>query len=349
MKYWVYANGEVPGAYPPEELAAMPGFAETSMVCPAEGGIENRNWRHAGEFQELTEALSARKRAAAAPPAPTDRVLPAPIGPEDILNDASSKIFLHVSDLMRELENRREERALTQALQRQIVELKNELLAARERIRHLEDRAALIPDFEVRERKLQESLAETRQQLEKLPLVEQALKTAHDEAEAERRRAEQTAGALERQKSVSAELSHELADKELTLARAFGIIRRLEETLGGIVPGAASGIAPRVPEAAAHLASASAPQEPPPPPPPPAESPRPEARTVEEISAALPLPEPAPLEEPAPAALPSAKGEPQRSEDGGPMAAAEEPIPPAPVPTAKDKIFAWLKSIIPLK
>lgn len=332
MKYWVYANGEVPGAYPPEELAAMPGFGETSMVCPAEGGIENRNWRHAGEFPELSEALAARRRAAEARrPEAVDRVLSAPLGPQDILNDASSKIFLHVSDLMRELENRREERALTQALQRQVVELKNELLAARERIRHLEDRSALIPDFELRERKLQETLAEARKELEKLPLVEQALKAAHEEAEAERRRAEQAAGALERQKTVSAELSHELADKELTLARAFGIIRRLEETLGGIVPGAASGIAPSVPEAAAHLASVSAPLEPPLPPPPPPPAPvepvRPEPRSVEEISAALPVPEP-PEER---------------------ASQPEEPSPAPKAPTMKDRIFAWVKSRIPQK
>ncbi|MEK9146065.1 MAG: hypothetical protein AAB339_10685, partial [Elusimicrobiota bacterium] len=61
MRYWVYLNGEVPGSYAPEELAAIPGFGDASMVCPAEGEIQERNWRHAAEFADVADALSARR------------------------------------------------------------------------------------------------------------------------------------------------------------------------------------------------------------------------------------------------------------------------------------------------
>ena len=57
MKYWVYINGEVPGSYEPTELAGLPDFKETSLVCPTESGIENRNWRRAGQFPDILAAL----------------------------------------------------------------------------------------------------------------------------------------------------------------------------------------------------------------------------------------------------------------------------------------------------
>ncbi|MBI5245327.1 MAG: hypothetical protein HY922_16815 [Elusimicrobia bacterium] len=335
MKYWVYMNGEVPGSYLPEELAAIPGFAETSLVCPAEGGIENRNWRGAGEFGDLAEAISAQKRAGGKTAPVPDH---SPLSPDDILNDASSRIFLHVSDLMGELQNRREERALTQALQRQVAQEKNELLAARERIRHLEDQAALIPGFEERERKHQDLLARGQQESQELEArrlgAEQALKRMQEELEGERRKAEALQAELQRQKTVGEGLSGQLAAKELTLARAFGIIRRLEETLRELVPGATAGISREVPRPA---------------PEPPMQAGKP--RTADEISAALaesqqnaPTAEaPAPCEPPAPPvevecpALTTDSAQADMPADG-----EVHPVPP-PWHAVKDKVLTWLK------
>ena len=45
MKYWVYMNGEVPGSFTAAELAGLTGFSMTSLVCPAEGEILDKNWR----------------------------------------------------------------------------------------------------------------------------------------------------------------------------------------------------------------------------------------------------------------------------------------------------------------
>jgi len=256
MKYWVYMNGEVPGSFLPEELIEIPDFADTSLVCPAEGGIENRNWRHAGEFQELAEALSSRKPAPpVAPPQPPQVERPAgdhaPLSAEDILNDASTRIFHHVTDLMRELENRREERALNQSLQRQVAELKNELLAARERIQHLDGRASLVPGFEEREERHRELLARTQREIkeqgEKLSKEESDLQRVRGELEAARAKAEELQTEVQRGKTLNDELSGNIAAKELTLARAFAMIKRLEESLRNIVPDATSGISREVP------------------------------------------------------------------------------------------------------
>ncbi len=250
MRYWVYLNGEVPGSYAPEELAAIPGFGDASMVCPAEGEIQERNWRHAAEFADIAGALSARRLSSPLPasaPAPAEESS-FPKTPDDILNDSSSRIFSHVTELMKELENRREERALSQALRRQVVEVKNELLAARERIRFLESRAALIPGFEDRERVLHEQLAKARGDLlelqEKFTAAQEGLKRRREELEEAASRIESQESDLSRKKTVVEELSRQLAEKELTLARSFGIIRKLESMLGDILPGSASGLRP---------------------------------------------------------------------------------------------------------
>jgi len=260
MKYWVYLNGEVPGNYMPEELAAFPGFGDSSMVCPAEGGYEVRNWRHAGEFPDIASTL--RQREKALPPAPAAMTAADAVrepvhsgtaqSPDDILNDASARIFRHVSELMKELENRREERALTQSLQRQAAELKNELLALRERNKFLQDRVDLIPGYETNIQKLQEQFAQAAADLsEKERLVaeqEQRYKALAQELEDARRLETKVSEDAERQVRLCEELSGQLASKEFTLARAFGLIRRLEAELSEILPGAVAGIRAELPE-----------------------------------------------------------------------------------------------------
>jgi hypothetical protein len=64
MRYWAYMNGEVPGSFTAAELAALPGFSMTTLVCPAQGEIAEKNWRRAGEFGDVAAALTARENAA---------------------------------------------------------------------------------------------------------------------------------------------------------------------------------------------------------------------------------------------------------------------------------------------
>jgi hypothetical protein len=277
MKYWVYLNGEVPGSYDPEELAGIPGVEETTMVCPAEGGIEERNWLRAGQFPEIVDALRRAERAPISPEAPVPRpdVDPArPLDPNDILNDSSSRLFRHVSDLMKELENRRAERAMTQSLQRQVVELKNEILAMRERNQYLQDRADLIPGFQEREERLEKDLESTRQRLQereaRLRAHEGELGKTKEALESAKKGEESLSGELKRQAQILEDMSQQLAQKEFTLAKAFGVIRRLEEVLGDLLPSSVSGISEEVPGYKSESA---------PPPPPPPQNPLPEEPT----------------------------------------------------------------------
>ena len=60
MKYWVYIDGNVPGAYSPDELTRISGFSMTTLVCPAEGEIQEKNWRYAGEFTDIAQ-ISRKK------------------------------------------------------------------------------------------------------------------------------------------------------------------------------------------------------------------------------------------------------------------------------------------------
>jgi hypothetical protein len=76
MRYWAYLNGEVPGSFSPEQLAAVPGFTGGTLVCPSEGEIDEKSWRRAGEFEEIARALAVRPGTAplsapASPPRPS--------------------------------------------------------------------------------------------------------------------------------------------------------------------------------------------------------------------------------------------------------------------------------------
>jgi len=248
MKYWVYMNGEVPGSYEPEELTSLPGFQETAMVCPTEGGLEERNWRRAGQFPDIIEVLRRQQRET--PPSTALDIQPGPARePDDVLNDVSSKIFGHVTELMKELENRREERALCQSLQRQLIELKNDVQALRERNLYLQERVDLLPGFQKRENKLEEKIrqleADARISEDQISLLDTKGKELRAELERTIKSEKDLSGDLIRQSRMSEELNTKLAEKELQLARAFGMITKFEAMLGDIVPGATAGMQPR--------------------------------------------------------------------------------------------------------
>lgn len=265
MRYWVYINGEVPGSYEPEELAAIPGFGDAALVCPASSDLAERRWERAAVYPDITEALRLRAKAPLAPlepPRATRAEDPVrALSPDDVLNDSSQRIFRHVTELMKELENRREERAVTQALQRKVGELTNELTALRERAAYLQSRSDLVPGFQDRERELQEALARARADLHETRAGAERLdadlaKSASDLLTTRRHLEEAKAEAAEREKHL-AQLSKRMAEKEASLAKAFGVIRRLEESLGDLLPGVMAGVSrsvPRAPEPAPEAA-----------------------------------------------------------------------------------------------
>jgi hypothetical protein len=114
MRYWAYMNGEVPGSFTAAELAALPGFAMTTLVCPAQGEIAEKNWRRAGEFGDIAAAVAARARVLPPPPPEPEAAAAAAASMsadvDSLIDSASTKLFSHVADLVKELENRREER-----------------------------------------------------------------------------------------------------------------------------------------------------------------------------------------------------------------------------------------------
>lgn len=151
MKYWVYMNGEVPGSFTPAELAALPGFSMTTLVCAAEGEILEKNWLRAGEFSDIAPLITAQEmRAPQAKPTP---VASPSVDVDAMIDTASTRLFSHVADLMKELENRREEKALGLSLQRQIVDLKGQLQDSREKAAMAESRLPRITELEEARRK----------------------------------------------------------------------------------------------------------------------------------------------------------------------------------------------------
>ncbi|MBI3288905.1 MAG: hypothetical protein HYZ74_05245 [Elusimicrobia bacterium] len=274
MKYWVYMQGEVPGSYEPGELAAMPDFAQTSMVCPAEGEAGERNWQRAGQFPEIVEAINQAAKpspliGAQAQDAAASMADFVPRSSSDVFNDAGARIFAHVTELMKELENRREERALTQSLQRQVIELKNEVMAARERIKHLESQAALIPGYEDREKKLQDFLGSARSEIKEkdrsIGDLNRQVSALRQDVDRLSRSETSLSADLKHQAQIADDLSRKLAEKELALAKAFSLIRRLEEALGGLLPASAAdgrreASAPQVQAAQPPLSAAKTPK-----------------------------------------------------------------------------------------
>ena len=241
MRYWVYMNGEVPGSYEPEQLAGLPGFTMTTLVCPAQGEIAEKNWRRAGEFDDIARCVSARAEKSA-PPAPP-AAGPAASSAADVgsmLDTASNRLFSHGADLVKELENRREARALSVSLQRQIAALKEELSQSRERADMLEMRLPRIVELEEAHRKEHEALQSLQNSLkareESLNEARMALETMKNELDSARRRLAETQNDLTMRNRLVDKLSKELSDKELSLAKSLGLIRRMEEDLNRLCP-----------------------------------------------------------------------------------------------------------------
>lgn len=247
MRYWAYMNGEVPGSYDAPELAALPGFSMTTLVCPAQGEISEKNWRRAGEFGDVAAALTARE--SAAPPAPTASAATASAAAsassdvDALIDSASTKLFSHVADLMKELEGRREEKALIVSLQRQVAALKEELGQARERANLLEMRLPRIAELEETHRKSQAALESLQTSLttreQSLNEARVAAEKNKNDADAAKRRLQESVNDLAVRNKLVDKLSKDLSEKELSLAKSLGVIRRLEEDLNRLCPDAA--------------------------------------------------------------------------------------------------------------
>ena len=242
MRYWTYMNGEVPGSFSASELAALPGFSMTTLVCPAQGEIEEKNWRRAGEFGDIAAELAARERAVPPPPPASPAAAAASMSADvdSLIDSASTKLFSHVADLVKELENRREEKALIISLQRQISALKDELAQTRERSNLLEMRLPRIAELEETQRKnqaalesLQASLIARETALNEARFAAEKTKT---EADAAKRRLVETTNDLAMRNKLVDKLSKELSEKEMSLAKSLGVIRRLEEDLNRLCP-----------------------------------------------------------------------------------------------------------------
>jgi hypothetical protein len=250
VKYWVYYEDEVPGVFEPHQLVQFAKFSAATLVCPADAPAAERSWKRAGEFADIIAAMEAYDREPPPLPPPQAQAYVDPAaarGPEEVLDASSHKIFRHVTELMKELENRREEKALSQSLQRTLIELKGELQAARERVRFLDDRVSQIPAFQEREKRSQEVLAQLGGELRALADrlherdrrildLEQKLQEAKLSEENALR---SQAAALREQKRLGTEvegLNRRLAHSEAGLAKSLALIQRLELELGQLVP-----------------------------------------------------------------------------------------------------------------
>ncbi|MEK7232725.1 MAG: hypothetical protein AAB268_02830 [Elusimicrobiota bacterium] len=238
MKYWTYMKGEVPGSYEPDALAALPDFTMTTLVCPGEGEIAEKNWRRAGEFDDIVQALE--KHQATIPPAAPLRAPPTSNEVDALLDTASTRLFSHVADLMKELETRRDEKSLINSLQRQISALKTELNAARETATMLEIRIPRIAELEETIKKDQSALAQLQANLtareNQYTEMRMMFERMRGDFEGSKRRVQETESDLGIRNRLVDKLSRDLSDKELSLAKALGVIRRLEEDLNRLCP-----------------------------------------------------------------------------------------------------------------
>jgi hypothetical protein len=341
MRYWAYMNEEVPGSYSAEELAALPGVSMTTLVCPAEGEIAEKNWRRAGEFGDIAAAVSARERREP-PPAPVAAAAAAAAGSgisdvDSMIDSASTKLFSHVADLMKELENRRDDKSLITSLQRQIAALKEELTQTRERSNLLEMRLPRIAELEETVRKQAAALSslENGQAAREQALNEAriAAEKNKNDAEAAKRRSQEAANDLVVRNRLVDKLSKDLSEKELSLAKSLGVIRRLEEDLNRLCPD---------PALMASLKASPAPTK---------------LRTVEAPSPYAPeTPEPPeltgpaipPAPEPHPSAPPQAAAPATFTDDEPPPTPPYlEAMPPSERPKAQQALINFVKKIFP--
>lgn len=339
MKYWTYMKGEVPGSYEPEALAALPGFTLTTLVCPGEGEIAEKNWRRAGEFEDIVRAIDAQQ--ALTPPAAPLGAPPADV--DALLDTASTRLFSHVADLMKELETRRDEKSLVVSLQRQISALKQELAAARETASMLEIRIPRIAELEealsksqAAHAQAQAALAAREAQLSELRAVAEKTRGELDSA---KRRASQSESDLAIRNRLVDKLSKELSDKELSLAKALGVIRRLEEDLNRLCPSPEMLKAAAAPTPAPYVRAAPPPAPPPPPPPPAPSEPAPLA--AEPVpNRVLSVPEfKTPVPPPPTGAF--------TNDDPPPAPPYLEPQHPAETPKAQEALLGFLRRVFP--
>ncbi|MCM2305475.1 MAG: hypothetical protein NDJ72_12275 [Elusimicrobia bacterium] len=348
MKYWTYMKGEVPGSYEPEALAALPGFTMTTLVCPGEGEIAEKNWRRAGEFEDIVRAIDAHQTMT--PPAAPLGAPPTSHDVDALLDGASTRLFSHVADLMKELETRRDEKSLVVSLQRQISALKQELATARETATMLEIRIPRIAELEEALSKSQAALAQAQAGLaareSQLSDIRMAAEKTRGELDVAKRRASQSESDLSIRNRLVDKLSKELSDKELSLAKALGVIRRLEEDLNRLCPSpemlkaAASEPTPAPRPAPVRAA-------PPPPPPPPAPSPSapepsaPAPQAVEPVvNRLLSVPE---FKTPVP---PPPVGT-FTNDDPPPAPPYLEPVHPVETPKAQEALMGFLRKVFP--
>lgn len=232
MKYWVYIDGKVPGSYAPEELWRLSGFSMATLVCSAEGEIQDKNWRHAGEFAEIARLASKQSYPPPAPPLARG-VLTGALSPGESLESAEAKIFLHVKDLMGEVQEARRAQGLISSLQSQVGGLGRDLKQS------LEEKASTEKKFEAMTKdvaRLEKEERENKSRLESLSREkEEKLSTLKSEMERERTQSERLKTQLKevfedlaiRNGLVNC-LAKDLSEKEKNLARSLEIIQRLE-------------------------------------------------------------------------------------------------------------------------
>ncbi len=231
MKYWVYLNGEVPGCYQPEDLVLLPGFSAATLVCPAEGDIEDKNWRRAGEFVDVIKAAQSQREPKVPLAAMSEDALKA-ANAEEFLDSAGTRLFRHVSDLVGEIERFRETKDLATALQKQLVEVREELRRSEAEKEQLKGELGRITVLEEAARKAQEErarleseIAARQKNIEDLRLN---VSRAASDSDAAKRRLEESLKHLGIRNKLVEKLSHDLAEKEMSLAKALDVIRRLE-------------------------------------------------------------------------------------------------------------------------
>lgn len=335
MKYWAYMKGEVPGSYEPADLVALPGFSMTTLVCPGEGEIAEKNWRRAGEFDDVVRAHDARQ--ASAPPASPLGAPPTSNEVDALLDTASTRLFSHVADLMKELETRRDEKSLIVSLQRQISALKTELAQARETTTMLEIRIPRIAELEEALRKDHESLARLQSQLTAreaaMNEVRISAEKMRNELEAAKRRMQETDNDLGIRNRLVDKLSHDLSEKELSLAKALGVIRRMEEDLNRLVPSPELLKARPAAPAPAPVAAPRAPE--------PVAPPLPELPSEPAPNRVLSVPE---LKTPVP---PPVAGSVTDDEPPPPPPYLEPHAPAAEMPKAQEALMGFLRKVFP--
>jgi DNA repair exonuclease SbcCD ATPase subunit len=235
MKYWAYLRGEVPGCYSPEDLVRLPDFALSILVCPAEGEIAEKNWRRASEIPEILKAAGATDHE-------QNSAKPASSASTDVnafIDATGTKLFQHVSRIVKELENRREEQELLRRLELEIMNLKSRVEESDARLiekdAHLKSEKGRIADLEKslsqekdRAQALEASAAREGQQTAALRVAFEKLRA---EQESLHKRLGDAQNDLAIRNRLVNKLSLELTEKELQLAKSLGIIRKLEEDL----------------------------------------------------------------------------------------------------------------------